>query len=271
MKRSINASNRETHKYYANQYEKPHCHHSQRTLYQTLFHTASETYYMKPKRIILIRHGESEGNLDRNTYASKQDYKLLLTPNGIQQAENAGIELKKIIGDEEVMFYVSPLWRTRMTFEYIASQLGRDKIRWREDPRLREQEWGHFRDLKANIQIDDERNKFGTFYYRIKDGESCADVYDRISDFMHSLFRSFDRNEVPENVVVVTHGMTLRMFLMRWYHWTVEEFETLRNPKNCEIVQMQMNPDTDKYVLVSELKRRKLPPEDIYNWKFIDR
>jgi broad specificity phosphatase PhoE len=224
---------------------------------------------MKPKRIILIRHGESEGNLDRNTYASKQDYKLLLTPLGVQQAEEAGTQLKNIVGDERVIFYVSPLWRTRMTFEHVARHLERSKYRWREDPRLREQEWGHFRDLKANIQIDDERNKFGTFYYRIKDGESCADVYDRMSDFMHSLYRSFDKDNFEENVVIVTHGMTLRMFLMRWYHWTVEEFETLRNPKNCEIIQMQLNTASNKYDLVSDLKRRKLPESDIYKWTII--
>jgi broad specificity phosphatase PhoE len=224
---------------------------------------------MKPKRIILIRHGESEGNLDRNTYASKQDYKLLLTPLGVQQAEEAGRQLKTIVGNERSIFYVSPLWRTRMTFEHVASSLERSNYRWREDPRLREQEWGHFRDLKANIQIDDERNKFGTFYYRIKDGESCADVYDRMSDFMHSLYRSFEKENFEENVVIITHGMTLRMFLMRWFHWTVEEFETLRNPKNCEIVQMQYNNELQKYDLISNLKRRKLPEADIYKWTII--
>jgi broad specificity phosphatase PhoE len=224
---------------------------------------------MKPKRIILIRHGESEGNLDRNTYASKQDYKLLLTANGIEQAEEAGKQLKQIIGNEPAIFYVSPLWRTRMTFEYIAKHLEREKISWIEDPRLREQEWGHFRDLKANIQIDDERNKFGTFYYRIKDGESCADVYDRVSDFMHSLYRNFDQPDFEGNVIIVTHGMTLRMFLMRWFRWTVEEFETLRNPKNCEMVQMDLNPQTNKYQLVSELKRRKLPADAYYNWTIL--
>ena len=224
---------------------------------------------MKPKKIILIRHGESEGNLDRNTYASKQDYKLLLTEEGIRQAEEAGGEVKRIVGDGRVCFYVSPLWRTRMTFEHVAKHLDRNNIRWKEDPRLREQEWGHFRDLKANIQIDAERNKFGTFYYRIKDGESCADVYDRVSDFLHSLYRDFLKHDFEENVIIVTHGMTLRMFLMRWFHWTVEEFETLRNPKNCEIVQMDFNEETQKYQLVSQLKRRKLPPEAIYDWKIL--
>ncbi len=216
-----------------------------------------------------MRHGESEGNLDRNTYAEKQDYKLLLTPLGEQQADEAGKKLKAVIGDERILFYVSPLWRTRMTFEHIAKHFNPDHYRWKEDPRLREQEWGHFRDLKANIQIDAERNRFGTFYYRIKDGESCADVYDRVSDFMHSMYRDFEKNYFPQNAVIVSHGMTIRLFLMRWFHWTVEEFETLRNPRNAEMIYMEQNTVTGKYHLVTELKRKNIPPDDQYTWSIL--
>ncbi len=227
---------------------------------------------MKPKRIFLVRHGESEGNIDLSSYARKQDFKLLLTEEGVQQATTAGQYLKQLIGNESVQFYVSPMWRTRMTFEYLASSFEREQVQWKEDPRMREQEWGHFRDLKANLAIDDERQKFGTFYYRIKDGESCADVYDRISDFMHSLFRDFENTDYPENIVLVTHGMTIRIFLMRWFHWTIEEFESLRNPRNCEIIQLSQDASTGKYQIVSELRRKKLKPEDTYEWQvFTDR
>jgi broad specificity phosphatase PhoE len=232
-------------------------------------HRTAVLHFMKPNRIILIRHGESEGNLDRNTYAEKQDYKLLLTPLGEEQADEAGKKLKSIIGHERILFYLSPLWRTRMTFEHVAKHFDKEQYRWKEDPMLREQEWGHFRDLKANIQIDDERNKFGTFYYRIKDGESCADVYDRVSDFMHSLYRDFEKHYFPENAVIVTHGMTLRLFLMRWFHWTVEEFETLRNPKNAEIIVMELEPQNGKYKLITELKRKNIKDEDEYQWSII--
>ena len=34
------------------------------------------------------------------------------------------------------------------------------------------------------------------------------------------------------NVIVVTHGITLRLFLMRWYQYTVDEFELTKNPPN---------------------------------------
>ena len=41
---------------------------------------------------------------------------------------------------------------------------------------------------------------------------------------------------------------------MRWFHWTVEEFEQLANPGNCQLVVLERQPD-GKYRLVSELQR----------------
>lgn len=41
------------------------------------------------------------------------------------------------------------------------------------------------------------------------------------------------------NLVIVSHGLTLRVFLMRWYKWTVEQFENLDNFGNGEMLVMQ--------------------------------
>ena len=45
---------------------------------------------MKPKRIILIRHGESEANVNPHLFASVPDYAIELTEKGREQALNAG-------------------------------------------------------------------------------------------------------------------------------------------------------------------------------------
>lgn len=45
---------------------------------------------MKPKRIILLRHAESEGNIDKNIYKTKPDYALNITEKGIKQSKLAG-------------------------------------------------------------------------------------------------------------------------------------------------------------------------------------
>lgn len=41
------------------------------------------------------------------------------------------------------------------------------------------------------------------------------------------------------NLVIVSHGLTLRVFLMRWYKWSVEQFERLRNFGNGKMIVME--------------------------------
>ncbi|MBK6953859.1 MAG: histidine phosphatase family protein [Crocinitomicaceae bacterium] len=209
---------------------------------------------MKPHRIILVRHGESEGNIDKSIYGVKPDYTLELTADGRKQAFEAGQKISEIVKNESMFFYVSPMWRTRSTFEEIAKSLDRSKIEYREEPRIREQEWGHLRTIEEGKKVEEIRDAYGTFYFRIPDGESAADVYDRISDFFGTLHRDFRKDNYSQNAIIVTHGMAIRLFLMKWFHWTVEEFELLANPKNCEIVILEQDLN-GKFRLKSDVKK----------------
>ena len=211
---------------------------------------------MRPKQIILVRHGNSEGNADRERYAITPDHALNLTPEGIEQALEAGKEIRHLIGEESVRVYLSPYTRTRQTYQQISQSIAANVDRVLEDPRLREQDWGHLRPSDQNEDITRERDNFSPFYYRIPDGESGADVYDRISTFLETMHRDFEEPDYPPNALIVTHGFAMRLFLMRWFHWTVEEFENLRNPKNCQIVVIELQPD-NHYKLVDNLKRRQ--------------
>lgn len=213
---------------------------------------------MKPNRIILIRHGESEGNFDKDKYRTVPDYALNLTQKGIEQAKQAGHEIREIIGIESLYVYHSPYFRTRQTFQYLKQGIGENIARVIEDPRIREMDWGHLRHPDENDEIAKQRDEYSTFYYRVLDGESGADVFDRVSTFLETLYRDFSKPSYPQNTLIITHGLTLRLFLMRWFHWTVEEFENLLNPQNCQIVVMQQQAD-GKYELVTKLRTRKQP------------
>lgn len=204
---------------------------------------------MKPTNIFIIRHGESEGNVDKTIYSRKADYALDLTENGREQAKKAALKLNSII-EGKVEFYTSSWYRARQTCGIIQSYFYGSKIK--EDPRLREQEWSGKLPTENN-DIGNERDEFGHFYYRFNGGESAADVFDRISTFLETLYRDFNKIGYPENLIIVGHGMTNRVLLMRWLHWTVEEFELVRNPKNCEFYQLQL--ENDKYKLISELNK----------------
>ena len=100
-----------------------------------------------------------------------------------------------------------------------------------EDPRLREVEHG-YDEVAAQ---EDLRKVHGWFYYRFRGGESPADCYDRTSNFLESMMRQAERKDT-DHVLIVTHGLTIRCFVMRFLHLTVEQFDALANPPNCAIV-----------------------------------
>ncbi|MFE6700945.1 histidine phosphatase family protein [Streptomyces sp. NPDC057718] len=186
----------------------------------------------RPQRIVLVRHGESEGNADDTVYEREPDHALRLTAAGLRQARETGQELREQFGDERVSVYISPYRRTHETFR--AFDLDPARVRVREEPRLREQDWGNWQD-RDDVRLQKAyRDAYGHFFYRFAQGESGADVYDRVGAFLESLHRSFEEGDHPENVLLVTHGLTMRLFCMRWFHWSVAEFESLSNPGNGE-------------------------------------
>lgn len=194
-----------------------------------------------PKRIILIRHGESLGNVDESIYCTTPDWKVPLTEVGDKQSIESGKKIKELIGDEPISVYCSPYLRTKQTLLGVLSQLQSNRvISAREEPRITEQQFGNFQNHEDMTKFKECRNLFGRFYYRFPEGESGLDVYDRVSLFIGTLWRDWDK--IPDiensNVLVFTHGLTLRLFLMRWYQYTVEEFEQTTNPPNGAVIAM---------------------------------
>jgi broad specificity phosphatase PhoE len=188
--------------------------------------------------IKLVRHGESQSNAGNIDASVIGDHNVSLTDLGIQQAEKAGEK----IGSEFIcdgLVYTSPYLRARQTVKAImngakcACLRGVPKIY--EDPLLREMEWGWNKNQDDKRIDEDNRNKFGYFYYRIPGGESGADCYDRICIFLESLHRQAKRKK-KSKILIVTHGITIRAFVMRWFHLKVEEYNSLHNPQNGDII-----------------------------------
>lgn len=72
-----------------------------------------------------------------------------------------------------------------------------------------------------------ERADYGHFFYRIPNGESAADAYDRISGFNESLWRQFGEDDCASVFVLVTHGLMTRVFLMKWSVSTIKNIKSL--------------------------------------------
>ncbi len=195
----------------------------------------------RPQRIILVRHGESQGNIDDSIYETVPDHALHLTPLGREQACAAGALVRPLIAGGSTHVYASPYVRARETLAQMDLGVPLDDVRI--EPRLREQDWANFQDREDVRRQKELRNEFGHFYYRFTHGESGSDVYDRVSTFLESLFRNVESPDAPQHVVIVTHGMTMRLFCMRWFHWSVDYFESLENPPNGGLVVLERQAD----------------------------
>ncbi|MFO0552412.1 MAG: histidine phosphatase family protein [Polyangiaceae bacterium] len=188
---------------------------------------------MRPSRIILLRHGEAEGNIDESLFEHKPDHRMELTARGLAQSRAVGEKLRELVGASRVRVYVSPYLRAWQTLNELHLEDLVDRVV--EEPRLREQDWGNFQNGATIVAQKEERNRFGHFFYRLADGESGADVFDRVSSFLETLHRDFRDDDYPDTALLVTHGLMMRLFFMRWFHWTVDYFEALENPGHCEM------------------------------------
>lgn len=155
-----------------------------------------------PERIILVRHGESQGNLDSSAYSTTADHQIPLTPRGLHQAREAGRAIRRILSSSSnnnccdcsttttttsnsnwgVYFYASPYERTRSTLRQIGRSFSRRRILGaREECRIREQDFGNFQVIDRMRAVKEARERFGRFFFRFPEGESAADVFDRVA------------------------------------------------------------------------------------------
>ena len=142
--------------------------------------------------------------------------------DAVPQAKEAGQNLLTMLHPTDtIQFYTSPYLRTRETTTGMLSGLtphpNYKGIKVYEEPRLREQDFGNFQPCSAEMErIWHERAAYGHFFYRIPNGESAADAYDRVSGFNETLWRQFAEDDFASVLVLVTHGLMTRIFLMKW-------------------------------------------------------
>ena len=145
--------------------------------------------------ITLIRHGESEGNIQKR-YGGHYEFKL--TEEGRKQAE---LIAKRISKEKYDHIYVSDLIRTRETAEPILKDHSETPVTF--DPRLREKHLGIYEGKKEE---EHKIDKWGT----IEGGESQKQLTQRIIEFLDYLWN----NHKGENILLITHGGYITTMLM---------------------------------------------------------
>lgn len=198
------------------------------------------------KHILLVRHGESKGNVDINHYKGVADHRIELTDNGKRQAKEAGTFLKEFLSREngKVRLWHSPYTRARQTANLIFGEI-KDLVESRKEHFLLcEQQHGLFDGLTDEERRDrypaeqaafEKCVKFeGKFWPRYPLGESPFDVAVRVQQFFGTMYRDLEYNDI-DTVVIVSHGVTVRAFTMAYLYKSPEWFDSQRNPKNASI------------------------------------
>src|SRR5262245_15247634 len=101
----------------------------------------------RPLRLFLVRHGQSEANLDTSVNARLPDHRIELSAEGHRQAAEAGTWLAQTLASSRrVRILCSPYTRTRQTSAGIEAALEKTNVRFdkREAIELRELSFGLF-------------------------------------------------------------------------------------------------------------------------------
>ena len=187
--------------------------------------------------IYVIRHGESEHNVDRMVMAHTHDSKHSLTNLGHEQVQKTADFMKTIVNEKTVL-YSSPYLRTIQTAKAIHSLLP-EQVPFYENPLIREWELGNLYDFTNRPpELKKEYKAAGVFYFRYQNGESLADVYLRATMFMNTVVERVKQQQRYENVIIVTHAAFMHMLLAFLMNWPVEEVINFKPVENASVIKI---------------------------------
>ena len=189
-------------------------------------------------KILAIRHGQSMGNVDKDVYRTTKDHNVALTVEGEQQAIACGRTLRNLLAGKDFAIISSPYARTIETTNAIMSGIG-TRLDFTTEPLIREQEWKIVRD--DSFVYDDfikEMDDFGKFYFRQRNAESMADVYQRAMVFINNL--RLEKHKLPSTLVVVSHSIFISCLIGALKKLDISQIEAIRL-ENCEIVELDLD------------------------------
>lgn len=175
-------------------------------------------------KLIMVRHGESEGNAIRR-FTTSGDAKI--TELGRRQAHEAARRIK--LKFQPTLVIASTFARARETGLIIAAEL---RIPIEYEAEFREQSLGDLAgqpyESVANDPTFDPKRSWA---WRAPGGESHEDVLRRVAPVLDRVARQYPDDEI----VIVSHGGVMRSV---WAHVT-GKWENARVSPNCGIVLIE--------------------------------
>ena len=186
-------------------------------------------------KLVLLRHGQSQWNLE-NRFTGWKD--VPLTEKGINEANNAGLLLKKHNIKIDKVFS-SVLERANKTAEIAMKALEIEnlhkngKLIYEKNQNLNERDYGDLVGLNKAETAD----KFGKEQVQIwrrsydtppPNGESLKDVVNRVSPYFIETIQPILKDK--KNVLIAAHGNSLRAIMIKIGLYKPEEISLIELP-----------------------------------------
>jgi broad specificity phosphatase PhoE len=233
-----------------------------------------------PLHFVLVRHGESEGNLVHrrsrdgdhrgftDAFRRVHSSQYRLTALGRRQAAEAGAWIRANIGTHFHRYYVSEYIRALET----AALLDLPDASWFKTPFLREREAGEFDALTE----DEKQRDFArymlarqndSYFWKPPNGESMVDVCLRLHRFLDTVHRGHN----DASVIVVCHAgvmLSFRVLLERLSQTRFNGIYNSRDPHdhihNCQVLHYtRQNPADATDVRSHSMWVRSVCPGDL--------
>jgi len=206
-----------------------------------------------PADLLLVRHGESEGNVAvkaskrgddshmNEQFLSQHSSRWRLSELGCEQATETGLWLRENFPQGFHRYYVSEYTRALET----AGLLRLVNSEWLISPYLRERWRGDLDRLPSAVSEELYRQSFldketAPYYWRPPNGESLADVSARLRIIIDTLHREC----ADKSVIMVCHGEVMEALNLELQHLGEHQYiEWIRAQKsdsnlrlrNCQI------------------------------------
>jgi 2,3-bisphosphoglycerate-dependent phosphoglycerate mutase len=184
-------------------------------------------------RLILLRHGESQWNLE-NRFTGWVD--VPLSARGIQEAKNAGEKLRPYQFDRA---FTSVLQRANETLRLALEVIGQTAVPTEKDKALNERMYGELQGLnKAETakKYGDDQVKIWRRSYDVRPpgGESLKDTAERVLPYYEKVIKP--RLLAGETILIAAHGNSLRALVMELEQLTKEQVLELNIPTGAPLL-----------------------------------
>lgn len=184
-------------------------------------------------RLVLLRHGESQWNLE-NRFTGWVD--VPLSPKGEEEARAAG---KKLLGYRFDRAFVSVLKRAIDTLRIVLEEIGQTDIPIEKDQALNERMYGELQGLNkaetaqkyGELQVKLWRRSYDI---RPPGGESLKDTAERVLPYYERRIKPYV--QAGETVLVAAHGNSLRALVMHLDQLSPEQVLELNIPTGAPLL-----------------------------------